>query len=203
MTEEEVKEILKGEFTLDIPNFEKWNPATKNKRQWIKLDNHWHCDPRIRMLGPSFRLAWVLLLNLRGSSSGVIAGLTRGSIQDWVNIRGTSVEVLIAKLVNSQLLTIQKLSLDREIDRERQTGKTAAAGEGRLTQRQIQNYEKAFGVELVREKLAFAVGVWDSYDAYRQSRTPLNLSVLRTLESESEKRKKEKAKTQTPVDQDL
>lgn len=170
VTEDEVKEILKGEFTLDIPNFEKWNAPARGKRQWVKVDNHWQHDPKVRGLAPSYRLGYMGMLNLRGGSHGPITGVSRGSLVGWLNLPGTSPEALIAKLVNNKLLLVWKTSTDREIDREIEgKQKPAAENSPELTPKNLEILRKEFGEKLVEEHLKSALATWEAYEPYRQS----------------------------------
>lgn len=171
MTAQEVGEILKGSFTLDIPNFEKWNPPTKNKRSWIKLDPHWHDDPKLRAHSPSAKLFWILLLSLRGASVGPLSNLTRTSLVHLGGIPGTSVELLLSKLVNSGLLVlIEERKRERKKPSKRALKETTPTSQEKPTfdlESLYSLYPRKKGKAAGLKKLASAVTDAESFERVR------------------------------------
>lgn len=166
MTEDEVKEILKGEFTLVVPNFHKWNPPRKEKSTWVKLDCHWDQDLRVRPLCPTSQLLWVKIVSLLGTSGEPHVSLTLGTLQARVNLRSTSCKVSLLKLWKSGLIELLK----KERKKQRKTPETAAAENSpELTPKNLEILRKEFGEKLVEEHLKSALATWEAYEPYRQS----------------------------------
>lgn len=67
-TESEIIEILKGEFTLQVKNFKKYNPGST--KQFIRLDNDWFQDLYVRDWPVDTRYVYVFLLSLIGRNDG-------------------------------------------------------------------------------------------------------------------------------------
>lgn len=105
-TEDDIRELLKGTFTLDIKNFKKYNPGKTGK--FIALYNGWHNDLRVRSWPPGTKLLYILLLNLRGTSEQPISNLTTTSLQHWCNLRGTSVQPSLVRLWNDGFIFLEK-----------------------------------------------------------------------------------------------
>lgn len=122
MTDEQLKAVIAGEFTLDVPNFKKWNPDRRH-RTWIALDKNWQDDPKVHPLPPTARLLFLTCLSLTASSLGPSSKVTATLLRARSRLTGASVEPLILKLVKSGLISIECSSLQTDI----QTGIADAA----------------------------------------------------------------------------
>lgn len=116
-TEDDIKELLKGTFTLDIKNFKKYNPGKTGK--FIALYNGWHNDLRVRSWPPGTKLLYILLLNLRGTSEQPINNLTTTSLQHWCNLRGTSVQPSLVRLWNDGFIFLEENREDKIREEEK------------------------------------------------------------------------------------
>lgn len=74
MDEQQAREILAGEFNLDVVNFEKYNPGKTS--QWFKLSVDWYQDPAVSRLCPLDQLAFVKLCSLRARKGVALTSLT-------------------------------------------------------------------------------------------------------------------------------
>lgn len=111
MEEEITLELLRNSvFDLEIPNFEKWNPDNGRPRRWFKLDVHFYADPKIRGLPVSAVGLLVLLLGFRARSEGHLRDLTLTSLGLHANFQGTSVGLLLLKLLKLKLCRITAMS---------------------------------------------------------------------------------------------
>lgn len=182
MTEDEVREILKGEFTLDIPNFEKWNPPRKEKSFWIKLDCHWDQDVRVRPLNPTCQLLWIKLVSLVGTSRQPRVNLTLTSLQLRVNLKGTSLQPSLLKLWKSGLIELLKKERKKE-------EKAAFFLHPDLTPKNIEILEAEFGRDVLETTGKEAVFYWQGLDELRKRTTPLMTSIQRYLRNEKRKPK--------------
>lgn len=131
MTEEEVRELLQGEFTLDIPNFEKWNPPILNKagaeherqfRSYIKLSVHTFEDPKFAGVSAADRQAWLSLCLRRASNGPVTCQRYASYLPAICQRRASRVPALLLKLMNLQLIDLSK-----ERKKERKKGVRPAA----------------------------------------------------------------------------
>lgn len=173
MTEQEIQELLAGEFTLDIPNFEKWNPSRKQKSVWVKLDCHWDQDIRVRPLGPSAQLLWVKLVCLMGVQSTSSVSATLIQLQSRVGLRTVECRSALVKLVKSGLIVLTKKERKKEKEREEEPVSPAW---DRFTEKQKEILVTQFTGDVLL-RLPDAVACWDTYDPYRQSTTPLIKTV--------------------------
>lgn len=122
MTDEQLKAVIAGEFTLDVPNFSKWNPDRRH-RAYLVLSLHWDDDPRVRCLAPTARLLFLTCLKLRATSTEPIRNLSASYTKARANLNGASVEPLLFKLAKSGLITVECCSLEggREVIRHDST----------------------------------------------------------------------------------
>lgn len=67
-TEAEIIDILKGEFTVQVKNFKKYNPGST--KQFIRLENDWFQDLYVRDWPVDTRYVYVFLLSLIGRNDG-------------------------------------------------------------------------------------------------------------------------------------
>lgn len=119
MTENEVREILKGEFTIDIPNFEKWNPPLKDRktgmvkqnqfRSYITLSVHTFDDPKFHGLTNSERHEWLLLCLRRATNGPLTCQRSANVLPTICHRRASRVPALILKLLERQLITLSIL----------------------------------------------------------------------------------------------
>lgn len=116
--DENFHELLKGEFDLDIPNFEKWNPPILNRqtrvpsgnqrRDWINLSVDFWLDPRLHDAPPTLVLFYVKLLCVRGASGGALSKITLRYVRTRIGTRAYSVERELVKLLKLGLIRIAK-----------------------------------------------------------------------------------------------
>lgn len=116
--DDHIKELLKGDFNLDIPNFQKWNPDTRYRRSWFALSTDWWIDPKVAKLTNFERGLWLVLLSLRAGSGKVLKGITLGWIQDRAGFRGGSYQVAILKLLKLGLIDLRCHSLQDKQDKQ-------------------------------------------------------------------------------------
>lgn len=132
MTDHEVTELLKGEFTLDIPNFEKWNPPIKDKktgevherqnRSYFNLSVHFFDDPKIRELSEVDVGLYLRLIGLRARFSKPLSKMSAGYVRDMHKVRGRSVQVALLKLWKLGLISLSTKEINKEIKKEIEEG---------------------------------------------------------------------------------
>lgn len=67
-TEAQIIDVLKGEFTIQVKNFKKYNPGST--KQFIRLENDWFQDLYVRDWPVDTRYVYVFLLSLIGRNDG-------------------------------------------------------------------------------------------------------------------------------------
>jgi hypothetical protein len=118
VTEEEVKEILQGEFTIDIPNFDKWNPPIKDKktgqayeiqmRNIISFSIHFLDDPKMHGLTDSEILFWQRIVIQRGKSASPLRHCTSNYLALIGHREGRRVATVLVKLLKRRLISLSK-----------------------------------------------------------------------------------------------
>jgi hypothetical protein len=131
MSEEEVREILKGEFTLDIPNFEKWNPPIINKktgqpyeiqmRDNIRFSIHFLDDPKMHGLTDSEILFWQRVVIQRGKSAAPLRHCSGRYLALIGRREGRRVATALYKLLKRGLIVLSK-EINKEIKEEEERG---------------------------------------------------------------------------------
>lgn len=111
MTEAELLEILKGEFTLDIKNFDRYQK--KESHIFIRLQNGWHNDLKVRDWSPTTKLMYILLLNLRATSRTPISHLSVTSLTPWCHLRGSKLTPSLVTLWKDGFIFIEKNRKDK------------------------------------------------------------------------------------------
>ena len=107
MDEQQALEILKGDFTIEIPNFKKWNPDTRFRRTWFALSTDWNIDPKVMQLSQNGKLFWLLLLTFRATSPSHLVNISLTSLRLRTHFQGTSLRLLILKLLKLQLIDLR------------------------------------------------------------------------------------------------
>lgn len=171
-TEDDIRELLKGEFDLDIPNFEKWNPPILNRqtrkptenqrRDWIGLSVDFWMDPRLHDASPTLLIFWVKLLCVRGASGKRLTSVTVAWLQRRIGVQAASTQHTLAKLLKLGLIDVAKTDItDRQTDRQTDVG-------GPPTTQIVLNAEKMMtkdGINLYRSRFKdrYADQVADCY----------------------------------------
>lgn len=118
MTQDEARELLQGEFDLDIPNFKKWNPDTRSRRSWFALSVDWFRDPKISKLTDAEQAFWLKLLSHRATAGGPITGCNYSWIIAHVGCRCSSPTARLIKLWKLQLIELRTCALQDRQDRQ-------------------------------------------------------------------------------------
>lgn len=126
--EQHVRELLRGEFTIDIPNFKKWNPDTRGRRSWFALSVDWFRDPKVSRLTDSEQAFWLRLVSLRATQGKLLDRCTRAWLVLHVGSKGTSVVLRLLKLLNLGLIDLRSVSLQtRQTVQDKQTEEEEAS----------------------------------------------------------------------------
>jgi hypothetical protein len=189
-----IEEILAGEFDLDIPNFEKWNPKTSAKRHWFALSKDWFLDPKMHDATSTQQLLWVKLLSVRAASSKRLEGVTVAWLQRRVGVQCASVRRDLLKLVKLRLVEIEKPllhTIQTDIT-DRQAGVIHPELTGiddlcfsKITLPAQEAWIKKYGIAAVREVVPIAHAAWiaDRPVSKTGTPTPLPLYIDRCLQN--------------------
>ena len=108
--------LRKSTFSLDVVNFEKWNPGGDKHRRWIKLDVNFLEDPKITRLSAAETLVFIGLMVARARVGG---RLKLGSVLVVSRLTHARAEVVSRSLV--KLLELRLIDLtDLEPTRARE-----------------------------------------------------------------------------------
>lgn len=156
-TENDIKELLKGEFDLEIPNFEKWNPPILNRqtkqpidnqrRDWVSVSVDFWLDRKFHGTTPTLRDLWVKLLCVRAASGKRLRSVTVAWLQRRVGVQAASVERDIVKLLKLGLIDVAKTRKKDKKDKEegRAFHELVQEAEKNLTNNGIPIYRSRFG----------------------------------------------------------
>lgn len=117
MTELEMKEILAGEFNIEIPNFEKWNPPLrhgKSNNGWFKLSVYFYHDPKLRKLTLAEKGLWLILLATYAQRSTNLHGTSMKLLGNLCGTSGGPLRNLILNLLKSRLIKVEKCALEEK-----------------------------------------------------------------------------------------
>lgn len=124
MSELTLAEITNGVFDIEIPNFKKWNPDTRGKRQWFALSTSFYSDKKILQLSMWERSWWVHLLAKYAATRSDLVGTTCQLLSKSVGSTGQGPAKSLLKLSKLGLIHLRLVSLHNKTDITRQTGQT-------------------------------------------------------------------------------
>lgn len=117
MTDKEIENVLRGDFDIEIPAFEKWNPPMQKKgrrRDWFKMSVDWVDDPKIARLSDFQIRLWLCLVTFRARSESAWTGVRLVSVSSRMRFRGGPALVrALCKLLEFGLIRLRQLPPER------------------------------------------------------------------------------------------
>jgi hypothetical protein len=197
VTDNEIREVLRGDFDLIIPNFKKWNPDTRTRRAWFALSVDWCHDPKIIKLTDADRGVWVSLLSRYAVGPTTTMGVSVvGLASAWCGDSGAARRAIL-KFAKLGLIILRSSALQTD-----KTDKTDRIEEGSLILEDLVGVEneclslvpssaqaswiRTYGVEAIRDVVPTAYAVWKAEQPSHPTTgvlTPLVIYLKRWLDN--------------------